>query len=117
MKFNDILTTDILKEGRKQEAFVGRPFYIDFTKLHLLTCDAWKYKVNGIPQGSFLLAFYNGESGVDEALLLRVIAPTKLPTDDDNIRSMVAYYKENIPMLMQLIKMDKEKNVQILELM
>jgi DNA helicase HerA-like ATPase len=97
MKFNDILTTDILKEGRKQEAFVGRPFYIDFTKLHLLTCDAWKYKVNGIPQGSFLLAFYNGESGVDEALLLRVIAPTKLPTDDDNIRSMVAYYKENIP--------------------
>jgi DNA helicase HerA-like ATPase len=62
-----------------------------------LTCDAWKYKVNGIPQGSFLLAFYNGESDVDEALLLRVIAPTKSPTDDDNIRSMVAYYKENIP--------------------
>ena len=97
MNFKDILTTDILKEGRKQDSFVGRPFYIDFTKLHLLTCDAWKYKVNGIPQGSFLLAFYNGESGVDEALLLRVIAPTKLPTDDDNIRSMVAYYKENIP--------------------
>jgi DNA helicase HerA-like ATPase len=75
---------------------VGRPFHIDYGKLLVMTCDAWKAKANGIPQGTFLLAFYDGESDVEEALLLRAIAPTKLPTDDDNIKSMVAYYKENM---------------------
>lgn len=88
--------SDILLKGREQSNFIGRPFYIDYDKVFLLTCDAWKAKVNGVPQGSFLLAFYDGESNVDEALLLRVIAPTKLPTDDDNIKSMVAYYKDNM---------------------
>ncbi len=96
MKFTDILKTDILVEGKKKDNFIGRPFYIDYSKVLLLTCDAWKAKVNGIPQGCFLLAFYDGEDGVQEALLLRAIAPTKLPTDDDNIRSMVAYYKDNM---------------------
>lgn len=87
---------DILKKGREQENFVGRPFYIDYNKVLILTCDAWKAQVNGVPQGAFLLAFYDGEADVEEALLLRAIAPTKLPTDDDNIKSMVAYYKDNM---------------------
>lgn len=96
MNLDSILKIDLLSEGRKQENFIGRPFYIDFTKALILTCDAWKAKVEGIPQGSFLLAFYDGEAGVQEALLLRTISPSRLPTDDDNIRSMVAYYKDNM---------------------
>ncbi len=87
---------DILSKGKVEANFVGRPFYIDYNKLHLLTCDAWKYNAKGIPQGAFLLAFYDGEEGVDEALLLRALGPTVLPTDSDNVRSMVAYYKDNI---------------------
>ncbi len=95
-ELKNIAQIDILKKGREQSAFIGRPFHIDFNKVFVMTCDAWKAKVNGIPQGAFLLAFYDGEPDVEEALLLRAIAPTKLPTDDDNIKSMIAYYKDNM---------------------
>lgn len=95
-QIKSIAQIDILKLGREQNCFIGRPFYIDYNRVLVMTCDAWKSKVNGIPQGAFLLAFYDGETDVEEALLLRAIAPTKLPTDDDNIKSMIAYYKENM---------------------
>lgn len=96
-KINEIISIDILKEGDKEELFVGNPFYIDYESVRLLTCDYWKYKVKGIPKGCFLLAFYKGEAENEnkEALLLRVINPTKLPMDDDIIATMIAYYKEN----------------------
>ncbi|MEZ4887831.1 MAG: DUF87 domain-containing protein [Chitinophagales bacterium] len=95
-KIKDKVSIDILAQGRIQENFVGRPFYIDYKQVKLMTCDAWKYSVKGIPQGAFLLAFYDGESNVEEALLLRALNPSILPTDNDNIRSMVAYYKDNM---------------------
>ena len=95
-QLNKILKIDVLKEGKKEDNFVGRPFYIDYEKVHILISDAWKYKVKGIPQSSFLLAYYEGEDSVEEALLLRVLSPTKLPTDNDVISSMIEYYKDNI---------------------
>lgn len=76
--------------------FVGRPFGIDYDRAFILIADAWKSKAKGIPQGSFLLAYYENEENVKEALLLRVIGPTKLPTDSDVISSMVEYYKDNL---------------------
>ena len=76
--------------------FVGRPFAIDYNKAYVLVADAWKSKAKGIPQGSFLLAYYDNEESVREALLLRVIGPAKLPTDNDVISSMVEYYKDNL---------------------
>ncbi len=76
--------------------FVGRPFGIDYDRAFILIADAWKSKAKGIPQGSFLLAYYENEENVQEALLLRVIGPTKLPTDSDVISSMVEYYKDNL---------------------
>ena len=48
------------------------------------------------PRGPSFLAFYDAEDQVHEALLLRVLAPTKLPTDSDVIASMVEYYKDNL---------------------
>jgi hypothetical protein len=45
---------------------------------------------------SILLAYYENEPDVSEALLLRVLKPTKLPTDSDIISSMVEYYKDNL---------------------
>lgn len=76
--------------------FVGHPFHIDYEKANLLVADAWKAKAKGLPQGSFLLAYYENEDQVYEALLLRVLKPAPLPTDRDVIASMVEYYKDNL---------------------
>ncbi len=79
--------------------FVGRPFRLSYSKVEILMADAWKQRAKGIPQGCFLLAYYDNEldnPANAEAILLRVIQPTKLPTDQDVISSMVEYYKDNI---------------------
>jgi hypothetical protein len=90
-------TVDIFKEAKNADLFIGRPYYLDYDKAYLLITDAWKEKVGGIPQGTFILAFYeNQNDNVDECLLLRAIRPAKLPTDNDVIASMVEYYKDNL---------------------
>ncbi len=86
---------DIFREGKNKENFIGRPFYLDYGNAHLLVADSWKMKVDGVPQGSFLLAFYENEDTISEALLLRALGPSKLPTDNDIVSSMVEYYKDN----------------------
>ncbi|WP_197970300.1 hypothetical protein [Aeromonas caviae] len=85
MNLNESLSTDLLKEGKNKEQFVGRPFYLSYDIARLLVCDAWKAQVKGIPAGCFLLAFYDGEDGVEEAVLLRALSQTKLPTDNVSI--------------------------------
>ena len=79
--------------------FVGRPFRLTYSKAEILVADAWKDKCGGIPQGCFLLAYYDGSHDKDEmleAVLLRVVKPSVLPTDQSVISSMVEYYKDNI---------------------
>ena len=76
--------------------YVGRPFHIDFDRMFVLMAESWKQKANGIPQGSLLLAYYENVETVSEALLVRVIDHAKLPNDDDVIRSMVEYYKDDL---------------------
>lgn len=96
-ELQNLAIVDIFKEAKKPELFVGRPFYLDFDKAYLLITDAWKERVGGIPQGTFILAFYENENDdVDECLLLRALRPAKLPTDNDVIASMVEYYKDNL---------------------
>lgn len=87
---------DIFAEAKNEDHLVGHTFYIDYSRADLLVSDAWKQRAGGLPQGSFLLAFYENEPGVDEALLLRVIEPTKLPTDSEVVGSMIEYYKDNL---------------------
>lgn len=89
-------TADIFKLVDDKTAFVGHPFYFDYDMVHVLIADARKHKVGGIPQGSFLLAFYDNEESEKEAVLLRALKPTKLPTDQDVIKSMIEYYKDNL---------------------
>jgi len=87
------------ENGWKTGLFVGRPFAINYAKCLILTADAWKERAGGIPQGCFLLAYYDNEIDKPEAtegVLLRVIQPTQLPTDQDVISSMVEYYKDDI---------------------
>jgi len=93
-KIKGIASVDIFQKGRDESLFVGRPFYLDYERAKVLVSDAWKHRVKGIPQGAFLLAFYDGEDGVSEALLLRALTPSKLPTDNDVVSSMIEYYKE-----------------------
>src|SRR5258708_2134590 len=79
--------------------FVGRPYRISYNSGHLLVADAWKQRAGGIPQGCFLLAYYDNEISdkqAQEAVLLRVIKASPLPTDPEVIRSMVEYYKDDI---------------------
>ena len=89
-----IASVDIFSKGKAKSLFIGRPYYLDYEKTQILVSDAWKHQVKGIPQGAFLLAFYNGEEGVQEAVLLRALSPSRLPTDNDVVSSMIEYYKE-----------------------
>jgi len=93
-KLKNILDVDIFEKGKDDKNFVGHLFYLDYEKANLLVSDAWKHKVQGIPQGTFLLAFYKGESDVDEVLLLRTLGQTKLPSDNNVVSSMIDYYKQ-----------------------
>lgn len=88
---------DLFIEARDQERFIGRPFYLDFGRMRMLSNDKWKHNVRGVPAGAFLLCVYDGEPDVEEAILVRVLGPTKLPTDNDVVAAMVDYYKEAIP--------------------
>jgi len=79
--------------------FIGRPYKLSYNDAFILTCDAWKEEANGIPQGCFLLAYYDcdlNNKKLQEAILLRVLEPAELPTDKDVISSMVEYYKDNL---------------------
>lgn len=94
-----IAAADLFRRGKTEfetGLFVARPFYLDYDRAHLLVADAWKQRAKGIPQGSFLLAYYENEESICEALLLRALRPTKLPTDSDVIASMIEYYKDNL---------------------
>lgn len=94
--FDQLTSTDIFVLNKQKNNYIGRPFYLNYEKIGILTCDAWKQNVKGIAQGSFLLAFYENEKSVQEALLLRVLNPIKLPTDNDIVSSMVEYYKDDL---------------------
>jgi DNA helicase HerA-like ATPase len=96
-KLKILASTDIFKSGRDPATFVGRPFYFDYETVKVLVNDKWKHRVGGIPAGAFLLCSYDGEVGVEEMVLVRVIGPTALPTDSDVVASMVDHYKEDQP--------------------
>lgn len=93
-QLKQIASVDIFSKGQAKALFVGRPYYLDYEKTQILVSDAWKHQVKGIPQGAFLLAFYNGEDNVQEVVLLRALSPSRLPTDNDVVSSMIEYYKE-----------------------
>jgi DNA helicase HerA-like ATPase len=92
-KFESI---DIFQDARNEDYYAGRPFSLDYDNARLLVADDWKMNVGGIPQGTFLLAFYENEKDVSEALLLRALKPTPLPTEISIISSMIEYYKDDL---------------------
>lgn len=87
---------DLFKDAKHENFYVGRPFSLDYDTAKILIADDWKLNVKGIPQGTFLLAFYENEKDVSEALLLRALKPTPLPTEKNIITSMIEYYKDDL---------------------
>lgn len=79
-------------------AHVGYVYAMSFTDAFVLTNDAWKERVAGIPHNSFLVA-----SGFDpenmtsahefdrEVVLLRVLEPVVLPSDRDLVRTVIEH--------------------------
>lgn len=102
------MNVNIFDLSKDEERFVGNAFSLTYDKLSLLTNDFDKNKVNGIPQSSFLLAFYSNSAMNEnkEALLLRVLSPIKIPTDNEMVSTMIEYYKEGIDTTDKLNELD-----------
>lgn len=94
-QLKSLATVDLFKDAVLPDAFVGRPFYFDFSHMKLLSNDHWKEKVGGIAAGAFLVAVYDRAGTNPEVVLLRVLGPTTLPSDSDVVAAMVDHYKEN----------------------
>ncbi len=103
----DITKTDLFERKKQDDGiwqwatgrFVGRPFKLSYTEASVLLADAWKEQANGVPQGCFLLAYYDCDPDkpeLQEAILLRVLEPADLPTDRDVVSSMVEYFKDDL---------------------
>lgn len=98
-RLEKIAEIDIFQVATLANNFVGYPFYLDYKKANLLTCDDWKYKSGGVPQGCLMLAFYNNPFNTvqsEEAILLRAIKPCAIPSDSDLITSKIEFYKEDV---------------------
>lgn len=73
---------------------------MDYDSALVVTNDAWKARVNGVPHNSFLIASsfnpanYASTTQMEkEVILLRVIGACKLPQDDDMIRTKIDNYQ------------------------
>lgn len=93
-KLRDMASVNLFRAAVAESSFVGRPFYLDFSKMKLLSNDYWKEQVGGIAAGTFLVAVYDNAGDRPEVVLLRVLGPTTLPSDSDVVAAMVDHYKE-----------------------
>lgn len=103
----DILNKVVTKEsalvkllGNYDSSFVGYVYGMRFDEVFVLTNDAFKQKVNGIPHNSFLVAagFHPERFGdahvIDqEIVLLRVLEPVGLPQDNDFVRTRIEHHQ------------------------
>ena len=93
---HDELVTLLGEDPR--DSHVGFVYSMNFSEALVLTDDAWKERVAGIPHNSFLVAAgFNPEkmseaSELDrEVILLRVLGPAPLPSDADLVRTRIEH--------------------------
>lgn len=77
---------------------VGYVYSMDFSEALILTNDKFKEEVAGVPHNSFLVATSLNPENVSasteldrEVILLRVIGHSKLPTDDDFVKTRIEH--------------------------
>ena len=99
-RINELVETDALFQLIQRDNFVGWVFSLDYDNALVVTNDAWKYAVKGIPHNAFLLAStftpdnYADVDEIDrEVILLRVMGTCKLPQDDDAIKTKLDNYQ------------------------
>ncbi len=101
--FNKVVTTEstlVKLLGDYDSSFVGYVYGMRFDEVFVLTNDAFKQRVNGIPHNSFLVAagFHPERFGdahlIDqEVVLLRVLEPIGLPQDNDFVRTRIEHHQ------------------------
>ncbi len=83
---------------RNKINFVGVPTNVNFDYVNIMVNDFYKEKVKGIPQNCFLVCVKpSKENKVSEIILLRVLEPINLPSEDSLLASKVEYFKEFMP--------------------
>src|SRR5690554_1338562 len=97
---DELLQSNKLVSLVQKENFVGWVYSIDYENALVVTNDDWKQKVKGIPHNSFLVATsfdpekFSATSDMDrEVILLRVVGTSKLPQDDDMVRTKIDNYQ------------------------
>ncbi|MDX1916246.1 MAG: DUF87 domain-containing protein [Methylophilus sp.] len=84
--------------GDYKNGHVGYIYSMNFTEACVLTNDAWKERVSGIPHNSFLVASsFDPEKMTEsneldrEVVLLRVLGPAPLPSDSDLLKTRIEH--------------------------
>ena len=98
---NRIKGENALPSLLQTDNFVGWVYGIDYENAQIMTNDLWKARVQGVPHNSFLLAaafdpeaFSDAKLAQQEVILLRVIGSTRLPMDDDLVRTKIEHFQE-----------------------
>lgn len=80
--------------------FIGNVFKLTYENAKVLTNDAYKEKVHGIPLNSFLLGATFNPSDYESSkehekvvILMRMIGPCEIPDDDDKVRTLIEHYQ------------------------
>ncbi len=100
---NKVVTTEstlVKLLGNYDSSFVGYVYGMRFDEVYVLTNDAFKQRVNGIPHNSFLVAagfhperFGEAHQIDQEVVLLRVLEPVGLPQDNDFVRTRIEHHQ------------------------
>lgn len=90
--------------GEYRKNLVGYVYSMDFSEALVLTNDAWKSSVAGVPHNGFLVASaFDPEKFADaaeidqEVVLLRVLGPASLPQDGDLLRTRIEHNQRRTP--------------------
>lgn len=80
--------------------FVGNVFKLTYENAKILTNDAYKERVHGIPLNSFLLGatfnpsdFSSSKEHEKVVMLFRMTGPCDIPGDDDKVRTLIEHYQ------------------------
>lgn len=95
-----ILVESPLAKLLQPDRFVGWVYAIDYEFAYVMTNDLWKYQAQGIPHNCFLVAasfdreqLATVNQNEMEVILLRVLGSSKLPQDDDLVRTKIDHFK------------------------
>ena len=98
---NKLVKSDSLPSLVQVDNFIGWIYRIDYEQAYVMTNDIWKAKVGGVPHNCFLIATaFNPDQYAEahiyekEIILLRVIGSSKLPMEDDLVRTKIEHFQE-----------------------